>query len=107
MAIFSPSAIANGSVAAELGRSPSTVSREIRRNTSGAGNYRPFGAHRKAHARRPRPRSGKLAHDNDLRDFVVNCQIIWHLLTTLNGILFERTSDSTSCCRADCCWSRG
>jgi len=33
--------------------------------------------------------------------------IIWHLLTTLNGILFERTSVSASCRRADCCWSRG
>ena len=43
---------------------------EVRRNISGAGNYRPFGAHRKALGRRPRPRSGKLAHDNDLRDFV-------------------------------------
>ncbi len=40
------------SVAAELRRSPSTISREIRRNTSGAGSYRPFGAHRKALARR-------------------------------------------------------
>ena len=49
------------SVAAQLRRSPSTISREIRRNISGAGNYRPFGAHRKALARRPRPRSGKLA----------------------------------------------
>jgi IS30 family transposase len=39
------------SVAAQVGRSPSTISREIRRNTSGAGNYRPFGAHRKALAR--------------------------------------------------------
>ena len=58
------------SVAAQLRRSPSTISREIRRNISSAGNYRPFGAHRKALARRPRPRSGKLAHDNDLRDFV-------------------------------------
>src|SRR6195952_5575703 len=58
------------SVAAELGRSPSTISREIRRNTSSAGNYRPFGAHRKALSRRPRPRAGKLASDNVLRDFV-------------------------------------
>ncbi len=58
------------SVAAQLRRSPSTISREVRRNISGAGNYRPFGAHRKALGRRPRPRSGKLAHDNDLRDFV-------------------------------------
>jgi len=32
--------------------------------------------------------------------------IIWHLLTTLNGTLFERTSDSTSCRGAHCCWSR-
>ena len=54
------------SIAGQLRRSPSTISREIRRNTSGAGNYRPFGAHRKALARRPRPRSGKLARDNEL-----------------------------------------
>jgi len=58
------------SVAAQLRRSPSTISREVRRNISGAGNYRPFGAHRKALGRRPRPRSGKLAHDRQLRDFV-------------------------------------
>ena len=58
------------SVATRLERSPSTISREVRRNISGAGNYRPFGAHRKALSRRPRPRSGKLAHDNELRDFV-------------------------------------
>ena len=32
------------SVAAQLRRSPSTISREVRRNISGAGNYRPFGA---------------------------------------------------------------
>ena len=36
----------------------------------------------------------------------VNCRIIWHLLTTLNGTLFERTSDSTSCRGTHCCWSR-
>ena len=58
------------SIAAQLRRSPSTISGEISRNTSGAGNYRPFGAHRKALARRPGPRSGKLARDNELRNFV-------------------------------------
>ena len=58
------------SVASVLGRSPSTVSREIRRNVSDAGNDRPFTAHRMALARRPRPRPGKLAHDKPLRDFV-------------------------------------
>jgi len=58
------------SIAAQLGRSPSTISREVRRNSSEAGNYRPFTAHRMALARRPRPRPGKLAHDKPLRDFV-------------------------------------
>ena len=58
------------SIAAQLGRSPSTISREVRRNSSEAGNYRPFTAHRTALARRPRPRPGKLAHDKPLRDFV-------------------------------------
>jgi IS30 family transposase len=58
------------SIAARLGRSPSTISREVRRNSSEAGNYRPFTAHRRALARRPRPRPGKLAHDKPLRDFV-------------------------------------
>ena len=57
------------SIAARLRRSPSTVSRD-RRNNSEAGNYRPFTAHRKALARRPRPMPGKLAHDKPLRDFV-------------------------------------
>ena len=57
-------------IAASLGRSPSTVSREIRRNTTESGNYRPFTAHRTALARRGRPRSGKLAQDQQLRDFV-------------------------------------
>jgi len=58
------------SIATELGRSPSTISREIHRNSSATGDYRPFTAHRKALARRPRPRPGKLAHDRPLRDFV-------------------------------------
>ena len=58
------------SVATVLRRSPSTVSREIRRNVSDAGNDRPFTAHRMGLARRPRPRPGKLAHDKPLRDFV-------------------------------------
>ena len=58
------------SIAVRLGRSPSTISREVRRNATDVGNYRPFTAHRMALARRPRPRPGKLAHDKPLRDFV-------------------------------------
>ncbi|MBN9374129.1 MAG: IS30 family transposase [Cellulomonas sp.] len=44
-------------IAAELGRSPSTVSRELRRNGRRDGQYRPFEAHHKAAMRRRRPRA--------------------------------------------------
>jgi transposase, IS30 family len=40
------------SIAAGLGRAPSTVSRELRRNRNPAGHYRPRYAHKKARIRR-------------------------------------------------------
>jgi IS30 family transposase len=45
-------------IAARIGRAPSTVSRELRRNASAGrrGGYRPFDAHRRACARRARNR---------------------------------------------------
>jgi IS30 family transposase len=58
-------------IAAELGRSPSTVSREIRRNRfAGTGVYYPFDAQRKAVARCARLKAGKLTHNDELRAFV-------------------------------------
>ncbi len=58
-------------IAAELGRSPSTVSRELRRNSdSSSGHYRPFAAQRLAVDRRARPGRGKLLGDQVLREFV-------------------------------------
>ena len=61
------------SIAEELGRSPSTVSREIRRNRDPAtGRYRPLDAHRQAVRRRSRSRPGKLARNVELRDFVAS-----------------------------------
>jgi transposase, IS30 family len=58
-------------VAAELGRSPATVSRELRRNLDlGSGQYRPFAAQQLASARRARPGRSKLAGDQVLRGFV-------------------------------------
>ena len=60
-------------IAAELGRSPSTVSRELRRNRDlGGGGYRPFAAQRLAAGRRARPGRGKLVNDPVLRGFVVD-----------------------------------
>ena len=57
-------------VAADLGRSPATISREIRRNQDADGKYRPFTAQRATAGRRARPRLGKLARDPVLAAFV-------------------------------------
>jgi IS30 family transposase len=58
-------------IAAELGRAPSTISREVRRNVHPpSGHYRPHAAQARAEARRPRPKVGKIAQNGDLRDFI-------------------------------------
>ncbi|BDH10017.1 IS30 family transposase [Streptomyces hygroscopicus] len=61
-------------IAAELGRSPSTVSREIRRNCTvdprGARHYRPHAAQTRADARRPRPKPTRIGQNPELRDFI-------------------------------------
>lgn len=58
-------------IAAELKRSPSTISREIRRNGHpGNGRYRPYAAQARADSRRPRPRPRKTALHAELRTFV-------------------------------------
>ncbi|WP_073951446.1 IS30 family transposase [Streptomyces kebangsaanensis] len=58
-------------IAAELGRSPSTISREIRRNRHPAnGQYRPHAAQARADARRPRPKPGKIGQNPELRAFI-------------------------------------
>ncbi|MDH6538049.1 IS30 family transposase [Streptomyces sp. SPB4] len=61
-------------IAAELDRSPSTISREIRRNgTRGRGSqwhYRPYAAQARADGRRSRPKPGKIGQSPELRDFI-------------------------------------
>ncbi len=58
-------------IAGKLERSPSTVSRELRRNQDpDSGQYRPFTAQRLACGRRARPGRGKLLRDRVLRQFV-------------------------------------
>lgn len=61
-------------IAAELGRSPSTVSREVRRNRTvtpdGRWYYHPHAAQRRADKRRPRPKQGKIGQNPELRDFI-------------------------------------
>ncbi|WP_431948436.1 IS30 family transposase [Micromonospora marina] len=58
-------------IAAELRRSPGTVSREIRRNRHpDSGDYRPYAAQQRADSRRPRPKIGKIAACPALREHV-------------------------------------
>ncbi|MEV1035375.1 IS30 family transposase [Streptomyces sp. ADI95-17] len=61
-------------IAAELGRSPSTISREVRRSRTvlpgGRWYYRPHAAQRRADKRRPRPKVGKIGQNPELRDFI-------------------------------------
>ena len=63
-------------IARELGRAPSTVSREIRRNGMPLRGdvarhvYRPHSAQRRAEQRRPRPKTSKIGGNPELRDFI-------------------------------------
>jgi IS30 family transposase len=58
-------------IAADVGRSPSTISRELRRNRDAErGQYRPFAAQKLAVDRRARPGRGKIVNDDVLREFV-------------------------------------
>ncbi|WP_374103940.1 IS30 family transposase [Micromonospora sp. U56] len=58
-------------IAAELRRSPGTISREIRRNRHpDSGDYQPYAAQQRADSRRPRPKLGKIAACPQLRSLV-------------------------------------
>jgi IS30 family transposase len=57
-------------IASAMGRSPSTISRELRRNTVSTSGYLPHTAHRVSVKRRERTRVAKLATVGPLRDYV-------------------------------------
>jgi IS30 family transposase len=57
-------------VAARLGRSPSTISREVRRNSRGRRHYRALAAQGQAQHRARRPKTAKLAGNAVLRSWV-------------------------------------
>ena len=58
-------------IAVQLGRAPSTISRELRRNTVTGRGYRPFDAHRWATARRVRHHERRVHTNVVLREIVV------------------------------------
>lgn len=57
-------------IAHELGRSPSTVSRELARNSNTRGNYHATAAQAASYQRARRPKPSKLARNTELRAFV-------------------------------------
>jgi transposase, IS30 family len=57
-------------IADQLGRAPSTISRELRRNAPACGAYRPFEAHRYATARRARSRQRRVEINGRLGQLV-------------------------------------
>ncbi len=57
-------------IAMQLGRSPSTVSRELRRNAVDGKSYRPFEAHKRATVRRVRRRKRRVETNPQLRQLV-------------------------------------
>jgi len=57
-------------IARELGRAPSTISRELRRNRDLSGRYRPHHAEHAARARACKPRSRRIAGDPVLAEAV-------------------------------------
>ncbi|MET8054978.1 IS30 family transposase [Streptosporangium sp. NPDC005286] len=58
-------------IARELGRAPSTISREVRRNRHPTnGQYRPHAAQARADARRPRPKPSKIGQNPELRAYI-------------------------------------
>jgi IS30 family transposase len=59
-------------IAAEIGRSASTVSREIKRNSDPAGRYRPHHAEHTARTRAARPRQRRITRDAVLREAVAD-----------------------------------
>ncbi len=57
-------------IASTMGRSPSTVSRELARNSTTAGGYMPHAAHRASVRRRARPKHPKLLGETELSGYV-------------------------------------
>jgi IS30 family transposase len=58
-------------IAREMGRSPSTISREISRNSHETNRqYHPYAAHERARRRKPRPKVGKIATNPALHTYI-------------------------------------
>jgi transposase, IS30 family len=82
------------SIARALGRSASTVSREIARNADPVTGYQPYAAQRKAASRRTRPKTAKLAAESNLRDYVKDKLLIRWSPEQISHTLVEEFPDN-------------
>lgn len=81
-------------IARTLGRSASTISREITRNSTPGHGYQPHGAHRSATQSRARPKPSKLAMPSRLRREVKNgLQKKWSPEQISNTLILEFPHD--------------
>ncbi len=82
------------SIATTLHRAPSTISREIIRNSQVNLSYLPYAAQRAAAGRRPRPRAGKLVEQTRLRGFVQEkLRIHWSPEQICHALIKEYPND--------------
>jgi len=87
-------------IAVELGRSPSTISREVAHNAEVTGNYSPHGAQRQSEDRRLRPKPGKFVLNIELARFVQSgLQKRWSPEQVSNALAagFPRRPDMRAC----------
>ena len=91
---FSATGASMRSIATLLGRAPSTVSRELRRNGTIPGTYEAHAAHRTAAARRARPKAVKLRDRPSLRDYVQKkLRIRWSPEQICHAVIEEFPTD--------------
>ncbi len=86
-------------IAREIGRSPSTISRELRRNAATRGGkleYRPSVAQWHAEQRAKRPKVAKLAADERLREYVQ--QRLAGEVRRVDGVVCGPRTSQVACC---------
>ena len=82
------------SIASELDCSPSTISRELRRNSHPTnGQYRPHAAQSRAAGRKSRPKVGKIGQNKELQEFIQAGLLKWQSPEQICGTLREQFPD--------------
>ena len=87
--------LSSRAIAEQVGRSPSTVSRELARNSAPDGRYGAASAQQRAAGRHCRPRARRLEVDPVLRGFVQQClDVRWSPGQISHALTVEFPDDS-------------